>query len=137
MEQLEEYEYTIEHRPGTQHGNADAMSRRPIAEDGSDMMKDEENDIGATEPGMDATKTNDIISDDESMNESADKTPVGKIHVIRTDDTAQEAEEENSPEGIVLDWSSTKDLQDDQKSDPELSGIYRLKSSGDAKPSVE
>ena len=30
-EQLEEYEFTIEHRPGVKHGNADALSRRPCS----------------------------------------------------------------------------------------------------------
>ena len=29
LERLQEYDYTIEHRPGRQHGNADALSRRP------------------------------------------------------------------------------------------------------------
>ena len=38
----EEYDYDIMHRPGTQHGNADALSRRPCAQCG---LKDEE-DIG-------------------------------------------------------------------------------------------
>lgn len=28
LETLEEYEYTLEHRPGSRHGNADALSRR-------------------------------------------------------------------------------------------------------------
>jgi transposase InsO family protein len=28
-EQLEEYDFVVEHRPGKQHGNADALSRRP------------------------------------------------------------------------------------------------------------
>ena len=26
---MEEYDFAIEHRPGTRHGNADALSRRP------------------------------------------------------------------------------------------------------------
>jgi len=30
-EQLEEYEFTIEHRPGVKHGNADVLSRRPCS----------------------------------------------------------------------------------------------------------
>ena len=29
LEQLEEYDYTVQHRAGNKHGNADAMSRRP------------------------------------------------------------------------------------------------------------
>jgi transposase InsO family protein len=29
VEQLEEYEFDVQHRPGTRHGNADAMSRHP------------------------------------------------------------------------------------------------------------
>ena len=29
LEQMEEFDFSIEHRPGTRHGNADALSRRP------------------------------------------------------------------------------------------------------------
>jgi len=29
---MEEYEFSIVHRPGTKHGNADAMSRRPLCQ---------------------------------------------------------------------------------------------------------
>jgi hypothetical protein len=29
LEQMEEFDFVVEHRPGTSHGNADAMSRRP------------------------------------------------------------------------------------------------------------
>jgi transposase InsO family protein len=29
LERMEEYQFIIEHRPGTRHGNADALSRRP------------------------------------------------------------------------------------------------------------
>jgi len=29
LEQMEEFDFVIEHRPGVRHGNADAMSRRP------------------------------------------------------------------------------------------------------------
>ena len=29
LEQMEEFDFSIEHRPGTRHGNVDAMSRRP------------------------------------------------------------------------------------------------------------
>jgi len=31
VEQLEEFDYVIQHRPGHQHGNADALSRRPMS----------------------------------------------------------------------------------------------------------
>ena len=29
LEQMEEFDFSVEHRPGTRHGNADALSRRP------------------------------------------------------------------------------------------------------------
>ena len=31
VEQLEEFDYDIQHRPGHRHGNADALSRRPMS----------------------------------------------------------------------------------------------------------
>ena len=33
IEELQEYNFTVEHRPGSRHGNADALSRRPCATD--------------------------------------------------------------------------------------------------------
>jgi hypothetical protein len=32
LEQLEEFDFTVEHRPGNRHANADAMSRRPCTQ---------------------------------------------------------------------------------------------------------
>jgi len=31
LEALQEYDFEVQHRPGRQHGNADALSRRPCA----------------------------------------------------------------------------------------------------------
>lgn len=39
LETLSMFEFTIEHRPGTQHRNADAMSRRPQEESESDAVQ--------------------------------------------------------------------------------------------------
>jgi hypothetical protein len=36
LEQLSQYNYQIEHRPGKQHGNADGLSRRPCKQCGMD-----------------------------------------------------------------------------------------------------
>ena len=36
LEQIEEYDFNIIHRPGLQHGNADALSRRPCRQCGQD-----------------------------------------------------------------------------------------------------
>jgi transposase InsO family protein len=36
LEQLSQYNYTIEHRPGKKHGNADGLSRRPCRQCGRD-----------------------------------------------------------------------------------------------------
>ena len=38
IEQLEEFDFTIQHRPGSKHGNADALSRRPGNIDSSVMI---------------------------------------------------------------------------------------------------
>ena len=32
LEQLEEFNFTVEHRPGSRHGNADGLSRRPCVQ---------------------------------------------------------------------------------------------------------
>src|SRR5208282_706611 len=44
LEQLEEFDYAIEHRPGKRHGNADALSRRPCPK--RDCVCREENQSG-------------------------------------------------------------------------------------------
>ena len=41
IEILETYDFTIEHRPGVKHGNADALSRRPCKQCGRDDQEDE------------------------------------------------------------------------------------------------
>src|SRR5208282_4404959 len=46
LEQLEEFDYAIEHRPGKRHGNADAMSRRPCPK--RDCVCREEDRSGGT-----------------------------------------------------------------------------------------
>jgi transposase InsO family protein len=44
LEQMEEYTFLIEHRPGVRHGNADAMSRRPCPKKNCVCRGEEEED---------------------------------------------------------------------------------------------
>ena len=46
LEQLGEYDFTLKHRPGVKHGNADAMSRSPSAEGSGSPEVQEVNSIG-------------------------------------------------------------------------------------------
>jgi transposase InsO family protein/predicted aspartyl protease len=47
IERLQEYDFEIEHRAGTRHNNADALSRRPCSKDCKHCNRAEEQDSGA------------------------------------------------------------------------------------------
>ena len=52
IEALQQYDFTIEHRPGSKHGNADALSRRPCLQDTCrhcDRLESVEHSHNATE----------------------------------------------------------------------------------------
>lgn len=44
IEQLQEYDFVIEHRSGKSHGNADALSRRPCPDDCKHCLRQEDKD---------------------------------------------------------------------------------------------
>ena len=46
IEELQAYDFTVLHRPGTQHGNADALSRRPCIADGCHYCEKRETQEG-------------------------------------------------------------------------------------------
>ena len=68
IESLQQYNFTIEHRPGARHGNADALSRRPCWGDTCKHCErlDSQEDLKmSTEPGATQTRytTTQVLSD--------------------------------------------------------------------------
>ena len=58
IEALQQYNFTIEHRPGSKHGNADALSRRPCLLDACrycDRLESVEHSNNATESSVNST----------------------------------------------------------------------------------
>ena len=70
IERLQEYDFKIEHRPGTSHRNADALSRRPCHEDCKHCCRLEEKL---------ATLTRTTVVDDRWQPEDQEKDPDLKI----------------------------------------------------------
>ena len=110
VEQLEEFDYIIQHRPGTKHGNADAMSRRPQQ---------------ATEPIL-VRENAEPVSDENDAGESEMNVNAVRVNEPRPDGAAGE----ETPPPI-----QTEDMSRQQREDSELGDILRLRSTREIKPS--
>src|SRR5215470_13727905 len=101
LEMLEEYDYTIEHRPGRCHGNADALSRIPCRQCGR----------------------NHDDSDDSDENDRDERTENKQQYVMTS------AKMHTPPSTLA--WGDTllhtpEELATLQKEDPEVGQIYKL-----------
>ena len=110
VEQLEEFDYIIQHRPGTKHGNAGAMSRRPQQ---------------ATEPIL-VRENAEPVSDENDEGESEMNVNAVRVNEPRPDGAAGE----ETPPPIQM-----EDMSRQQREDSELGDILRLRSTREIKPS--
>ena len=113
VEQIEEFDYTIQHRPGAQHSNADAMSRRPHGL--SEPIPDERN-----EPESDPGET-----------EAADDEPGARVYVASA---MEPRSNESMVEASATPRLQTEEMSKQQSEDSELQEIFRLKSTRDVRP---
>jgi hypothetical protein len=110
LELLATYDFTVSHRPGKQHGNADGMSRRPCFP--CDHCQRQEN--------------KDSQADVDSM-EAA-------VRVVRQTDYASEEIEDTEQAAKWLQKSTIEELKTAQKADPVLSTVVGWKESGADRP---
>jgi hypothetical protein len=102
LEQLEEYDFEIVHRPGTRHGNADALSRRPCATRAHctacrpELESVECNHIRLSDPGI----TGDGLWTKESLKEAQQKDEeIGPVY-----SAMEQSSEQPAAKDIML-WS--------------------------------
>ena len=110
VEQIEEFDYTIQHRPGAQHSNADAMSRRPepILCEGDTESASNSDDDRAVSCRPTASARGVFVTEPETVEPSVDATPP---------------------------LNQTEDMSKQQSEDSELRDIHRLKLTREVKPS--
>ena len=146
LEIMEEFSFTIQHRPGAGHANADALSRRPcsvrvclcgnstrsVAKLGS-LKKCEKKGLTTQEVRVTRQRGEDR-QDNSSVDKVADHqnamTDVSQLNVASADDEVAQGEVELSP------WSPAG-LKMEQQKDPDVYFIIKLKENGDAKPPWE
>jgi hypothetical protein len=73
LEFIEEYDFTIQHRAGTSHGNCDALSRRPPSESEAQCFRLE--NLTATQAASSLELTPAVIVEAQSVDEAL--KPVG------------------------------------------------------------
>jgi len=118
---IEQFDYEVLHRPGTKHGNADGLSRRPIEEDDDD---EDRNCRCVLADLSDGDCVKEVRGDDELRNTGVrcQKT----VCAIERD----ASEEENNETQLQM-------LIKAQRQDPELGDIVRLRIENEERPSAE
>lgn len=61
---IEQFDYEVVHRPGTKHGNADGLSRKPSDESTNDESEEEETDVEVFVVRKDEARTSDLVGED-------------------------------------------------------------------------
>ena len=111
LEQMEEFNFIVEHRPGSRHSNADALSRRPCTKKVC-LCKE----LTAAPFGGPA---------DQSTSELRQTAGIQM--------RATQVQQEGASNAISLSWS-LEGIRSEQQSDPDIGYIYQLIDCGAAKP---
>ena len=160
LEIMEEFCFTIEHRPGVRHANADALSRRPCSvrdcrchESAHLVCKEElikprslkqcENDGLVTIQEVRVTRRRgkskedhdsvDNVVDCQDVVSHAQQEVVAEVSEL----CADSADNENLHGEVELSFWSPEGLKVEQRKDLDISFIIKLKENDDAKPPWE
>jgi hypothetical protein len=117
LEIMEEFDFVVEHRPGTKHTNADALSRRPCIKRGCcvpRLLEQDENE-GVVAGVVELFEGEDYYEQEPQFWSIA----------------AVDEELDYSVDGLQWTWS---DIAEAQKRDPELRSVYRLLEESAEKP---
>jgi len=140
LEIMEEFDFVIEHRPGSRHGNADALSRRPCRVRDCACRAAEQN--VSDNRGFSQVAQNPPFT---SIGGWADCLPIACLGVVQSiaDDkmksNAAVAETSNDVDGAATDalsWSHDG-LRVAQKADPDVSFVMCLVENCENKPEWE
>ena len=158
LERLEEFSYTVEHRPGNKHGNADALSRRPCrqcsrGEHGHDLEAadrvEEEREFGSVlrraridneetarkmmdEPTVNQNRAQ--IGSEETARKMIDEPTVNQSRRSACNDFMYESTNVMSASDLICEKSANGDLEyenrADEQGDSEMSAWNRRCQSG-------
>ena len=121
LEQLEEFDFVVEHRPGVRHGNADSLSRRPCPKKDCACREPRQPTFGG--PADQPSGTHKLIAG-VSVDEATNSTVRNEVQP-----------QVGSPSDVTsLDLCSAHNIQDAQKKDPDISYVYELVAAGSDKP---
>ena len=142
LEQLEEFHFAVEHRPGTRHGNADAMSRHPCSRrecrchqestivDNAERVRHITAVTGSQLRHAEETEVKQFRA--TSLIGPADRLATVTVHSTNIDETDQS----DGNDTTVLPWS-WNGLQEAQREDPDIAVIIRLMEASPEKPNWE
>ena len=122
---MEEFDFTVQHRAGSIHQNADALSRRPVAE---------------VESHVDETSCLDPESNDVLVRAMRRPCATGNsnYHPGRTN-TCNEPEDETKFTGVPKLWHvhSSGEMAELQRNDPDICPIFELRLQSEEQPSFD
>ena len=139
-EQLEEFDFVVEHRPGVKHGNADALSRRPCPkkecackEPGSPLFGGP-----ADPPRLRAAAI--VVPDDASPDRTGEDGVRSRESAPHVEVVSDGEVGEGSPSPHVeatpqIDLWELDALQRAQKNDPDIAFVYKRILAADERPS--
>ena len=123
LEQMEEYDFEVEHRPGVRHANADALSRRPCTKKGC-ACRDPNDPLFRGPADRSATESQLIAG--TRINEDASE----RTNAADASSTRNESPVDVTQEGL---WS-LNGIRAAQQTDPDIGYIYALIDNGSEKP---
>jgi len=140
---IEQFDYEVLHRPGTKHGNADELSRRPVEEDDDD----EDRDCRCIFADL---SDDDLVNiEEDDLSSSSDDSVCGFLPVLGVIKEESEVEDSDTCcQTIVRTILGTADKEDStetqlqmliraQRQDPELGDVVRMRIDKEDRPSAE
>jgi len=124
---IEEFDSEIQHRPGSRHQNADALSRRPCRQCGRTESDSEDTSV----PTVVAHGTSGVAACRAGHTADPDYRPGGGSSALPP------SNDETTVENPVWRVYSPDELAEMQKSCPDIGFVVRLRLAGANQPSVD
>jgi len=148
LEQMEEFDFTVEHRPGLSHGNAgNGMSRRPCPKIDCYCSKEQENTVSNSGGPADHKFLIELTSGNTDIDENDDdcipicsESDIASENIVFNRSVQSDVgnkstnEQHKETEDVYMSWS-WDDLKIAQQNDKEIGGIVRWFTENEKKPS--